>query len=165
MAGTDNIITELHPNYNVSYTGCEVGIGDTEYLSIQYEKALPEKSVNVSFNVESSGMYLLYFREDNEDIITIKINGRQEIQSDWLINGYIILGKLNKGDNVDITVSTNTDDTLSTISDTSELMFSVNIFNEENYSKFISTLSTNQMIIESFKCYKLKYVSEKYTKR
>ena len=149
--GIDNIITEKYPNYNISYTGCEIGIGDTKYLSIQYENASPNKCINISFQVESPGMYLLYLREDNEDIINITINGSQNKKNDRIINGYIILGKLNTGDNIDITATTKTDDPLSVISNTSELMISVNMINEENYNKFINILSANQMEVKSFK--------------
>ena len=153
--GINEIITDMYPQFSVSYTGCDIEVKDSEHLCLQYTNSTSEKSINVSFIVESNGKYLIDVREKNEDMVTIKINDQVHRQNIWLTNGYIHLGNLKAGDKVEIIVTNNSGKSFQYNSNISEITYIVSKINEDNYQNFIDILSKNQMEIESFNDAKL----------
>ena len=150
MTGINDIFVDVMPKYSIDFHGCEVGLGDTDYLSLQYENPTAEKYINVSYEIDEDGYYFMDIREKNEDMMTIKINGEVLRETIWLENGLNVLGELKKGDKVEMIISENTGEFYQVNQPVSEVKYFVYRLNKESYQKYLDTLGKNQMEVTTF---------------
>ena len=155
IEGTE-ILELINPQYQISYSGCEVGLGETDYFCLEYKQDKEAKEINISFSPPEKGKYYIDVREINEDYITLKVNGQLIEQSMWMTNGLNLIGEISPNDKVDLIISDNNG-----VSYQENEMYSlvrVLLYREnvDNLEKFIATLKSNQMSVEQINDNKLK---------
>ena len=152
ISSVDSILNQIYPKYSIESQDCEVGIGDTEYLSLQYEDydTSTHKTIDVSFNAPYDGVYYVDIRSDNGDLITFNINDNLYKQSIWFNNGLNGLGQLSAGDKVTIEISDNLEHAYQESVPVSELKILVYKLEMNSVQEMVDYLSKNQMVLDSF---------------
>ncbi|SNU07149.1 Uncharacterized membrane protein YfhO [Lachnospiraceae bacterium] len=145
-----DIIKEIIPNYDVSVYGCEIENGDKDYLNFKYKNLGNEKNIVISYIVEDDGQYYMDTRENNEDMITYKVNDEIIRQSIWLTNGISRLGKLKKGDKVELIISDNTGKSYQANDNISEVNVFTYIIDEKAVHEYAESLKHNQLQLKAF---------------
>lgn len=151
MAGGIELISSVIPEYKFGYTGCELGIGDTDYFSIEYSETGEPKNITISFNPPEEGLYYMDVREDNEDFISLKVNDELIRESIRMTNGFNRIGYISPDDKVDIIISDNTGIAYQNNADTSEVKVFVYKIDEEALKHFYDVLSKHQMTVSDFR--------------
>ena len=152
MTGVEPIFSQTYLSYDVNAKGCELGVGDTDYLSMQYEDYddKDHRAIDVAFNIEDEGVYFLNIMADNQDSITIK-KDEEILKSDiWLANGLNTLGKLNKDNKITVTIADNTEHKYQENSPVSEIKMFVYKMNMDKVQEMYEYLSKNQMELTLF---------------
>ena len=152
ISGTDNLLKHIIPQYSVEFNNCSAMFADTDFLSFKYHDYdnSTNKIINVDFDIADEGVYFLDIEDDNQDLLTININGEVYKEGIWLTNGMNILGKLYKGDHVSVEISDNNDHIYKVASPVSEVYCYVYKLDMEKADSIIKYLSKNQMKISSF---------------
>ena len=152
ISSVDSILNQIYPKCSIEVSDCEVGIGDTEYLSLQYEDydTSTHKTIDASFNVPYDGVYYVDIRSDNGDLITFNINDNLYKQSIWFNNGLNGLGQLSAGDKVTIEISDNLERAYRKSEPVSEMKILIYTLDMDSVQKMVDYLSKNQMVLDSF---------------
>lgn len=150
ISGIDEIIKPYKCDYGINSERCEIGLGDTDYLSIQYEETVGNKLISVGFDIDNEDNYYVDIRGTNEEMVSLIINGEIYKKSIWLKNCLNSLGRLHKGDKITIDISDNDGNAYYNNKSIAELKYFVYSLDLENVQKMIDKLSQNQMVIKEF---------------
>ncbi|MBO4864478.1 MAG: YfhO family protein [Eubacterium sp.] len=151
MNDCGEIITEVIPEYSLNYSGCLVKKPSGDEIEFEYTANYREnKQIDLDFTVEEDGEYYIDIREENEDYITLEVNGNIINEGIWLTNGLNRLGNLSSGDSVKLNISDNTGTAYQKNNSSSDVKVYVYKTNPENLQTFVDNNKKDVLDILKF---------------